>query len=286
MINSSVSEIGRGIFLAAVCALFVLGPAQSAPGAETAPLDHGDFNAILGKFVDGRGNVDYPSLMKERGGLDAYVVRLGSVRRTDVNKWPPRDQLAFYINAYNAVTLQRIIDHYPPKGLGLIHPKVSIRNIKGAFDKIKTRIGGRDLTLDDLEHTILRARYREPRVHAAIVCASISCPTLSNEAYVGERLEEQLDRAARAFARDATKNSIDTSGDRITISAIFDWFKEDFERYESEVPALRGSRGKKKALAGGIGFLVRYGDPKLQSFLRSGDYKVKVADYDWGLNSQ
>ncbi len=113
MINPTVSKIGRRIFFAVVCTLFMIGSAQGAPGAETAPLDHGDYDAILGKFVDGRGNVDYPRLLKERSGLDAYIVRLGSFRRTDVNKWPPREQLAFYINAYNAVTLQRIIVKAP-----------------------------------------------------------------------------------------------------------------------------------------------------------------------------
>ncbi len=260
-------------------------PANSK-AATAMPFDHSGYDAVLKAYVDDAGQVDYVGLGKDRAGLDAYVGALGRENQAQVAAWGRADQMAFYINAYNAITLARIINHYPPKGSGLLHPKISIRNISGVWDKITNPVGGDNLTLEDIEHKILRVKYKDPRIHAALVCAAISCPNLAREAYTGARLEEQLDREAANFARNSAKSDVRPDEKRVYLSSIFDWFPEDFEHLASAVPAATKAGGKTAELAGGVGFIEKFGDPADAEFLRSGDYKVKVLDYDWSLNEQ
>lgn len=273
-------------FIGALCFVAMGLSAAIASDPSQGAFDHSDYDAILKRFVNERGLVDYRGLSSGRDKLDAYVNRLGETSLDELKRWPIDEQKAFFINAYNAITLVRILDHYPPKGLGIIHPKVSIRNIDGVWDKLTTKVAGQEITLDYIEHQILRPVYKDARIHVAIVCASIGCPNLAAEAYTGNRLEEQLEREARRFARDASKNKIDRESKRVAISSIFDWFKEDFEGYKSEVPAAAESGGKARELAGGLGFLAKYAAEDDRAFLQSGDYKVSVGKYDWSLNEQ
>ena len=275
----------RGLLKGARACFLVCAWAAALPAGPTrAAFDHGGLDAILKARVDAEGRVDYRGLKGDRAALDAYVARLGRVAPETLNGWSRADQMAFYLNAYNAITFQVVIDHYPPKGLGLIFPRLSIRNIPGVWDKIRTPVAGAELTLNEIEHEILRPRFKDARVHAAIVCASIGCPILRNEAYVGARLEEQLEDAARRFARHPEKNAVDPRRRIVTISPIFDWFKEDFESYAEQAPTLKGRRGDAGRWAGALGFLIRYGDPAHADFLRGGDYRVRLGDYDWSLN--
>lgn len=268
-------------------ALAVFFAALTAPisQARAEGFDHSGLDAVLRKHVDTSGMVDYSGLLKDRKPLDDYIALLGAADRKAVQGWPRNEQMAFYINAYNAITIQRIIDHYPPKGSGLWWPKISIKNISGVWKRIKTPVAGRNLTLDQIEHDILRPVYKDARVHCVIVCAAMSCPIIEAEAYTAEGLEERLDRAARRFVSDHSKNDIDPQSRLVTISSVFDWFAEDFESYASEVPAAAKGPRKMRSLAGSLGFIARY-NPEAREFLRSGDYKVKIADYDWSLNTQ
>lgn len=270
----------RRVFLAAaafVAALFGEARADDL-------FDHSDFDAILRARVDSGGLVDYEGLLADRAALDAYVARMGDVERASLDSRRREERMAFWINAYNAITLARILDHWPPKGLGLIHPKLSIRNIDGVWDKLTTRVAGAEITLDAIEHEILRPEFGDPRIHAAIVCASIGCPALRNRAYTAENLDAQLDRAARDFVRDPSKNLVDRDAKVVELSPIFKWFAEDFAAQASEVPSA--AEGKLAKYAGGLGFLARHASEEDAEFLRSGDYKAKYGDYDWSLNAQ
>lgn len=243
-----------------------------------AEFSHEDFDTVLRTFVRDDGQVDYKGLKANRAQLDDYIRRMGGVKPDDLRDWPTTDQIAFYINAYNAITLKRIIDHYPPKGYGLIYPKISIRNISGVWDELTDKVAGRRITLEQIEHEILRKHYNEPRIHVAIVCASISCPPLRAEAFVGERLDDQLNDQARRFARDTSKNRIDSANGVIYLSPIFEWFEKDFEGFTEHIPK------NISRLRGGVGFLALYMNDKDAQFLRTGNFRVKTADYDWALN--
>lgn len=274
-------EKAAAIF-AALLAFWILAVLIGGAGAGAPAFDHADFDAVLKKRVDAKGFVDYAGLHADRAALDAYAARLGTAGPAELAAWPEPDQIAFYINAYNAITLVRIIDHYPPTGSDPKLPKVSIRNIDGAWDKIKNRVAGEEITLDHLEHEILRKRWKEPRIHMAIVCAGASCPRLRNEAYTGAKLEEQLNSQSEDFVRDATKNNIDAAANIVTLSPIFDWYWGDFWQTKGEAPSLKG--GEKRA--GPIGFVILHGDPAAKDFLRKGGYEIRNGTYDWSLNGR
>lgn len=171
------------------------------------------------------GRVDYAGLKKDSSDLDAW---LDAAAKADVAdfKGRPRDQrLAFLINLYNAATLRLVLDHYPI---------ASVRKIGPAWDPNRAwklpivRVFGRTLTLNAVEHEMIRPLYEEPRVHFALVCAAKGCPPLRSEAYVGTRLDAQLDDQARVFLSQKAKNDASRAGETAYLSPIFKWYIKDF----------------------------------------------------------
>lgn len=218
---------------------------------------HSKFTEILKSYVDDQGMVDYEGLKSNREGLDNYLKATGAVTQSEFKKWGTSDRIAFLINVYNAETLQLIIDNYPV---------TSIKKIGSFLSspwKVKSvSLFGDTTTLDHVEHGILREEYNEPRIHFALVCAAISCPPLRQEAFVGEKLDQQLDDQARIFMKQADKNRIE--GNTLYLSAIFDWFESDFTNGGKSLP--------------------EFVDPYLEGDAKG--KKVKFTDYDWSLNKQ
>lgn len=249
-------------------------------------LEFKDYGELLRRYVNPHMNaVNYCGLRKTgQGALNDFIERIGAVDHATFSAWDRSDQLAFLINAYNAITIQRILPHYREMSLrqasGLPVDQISIRDIPGVWNKIKTRVAGEEMTLDHLEHQIIRKVYNEPRIHMALVCAAVSCPRLRNEAYRGRELERQFEEQSGEFAKH--RNEIDPENRRVTLSAILDWYKQDFASYRPEAPALLGGPHDKHA--GSVGYLVRYADPAHRAFLRSGEYEIKIGEYDWTLN--
>ena len=270
-----------------VLALFALAAApSSAQGPDRSLLD-----TVLVRFVQD-GRVDYAALKVGRATLDEYVAQVAAVTVEEFEGWQTADQIAYLINAYNAYALETIIDHYPIKGSGffkkLTHPKRfsfpdnSIRNIDGVFDGIPHQVAGRELTLDGIEHGMLRERYNEPRIHFALVCAAVSCPPLREEAYRGDRLDEQLDDQAHQFLNDPRLNRFEIERGQVRLSKIFDWFGDDFRQFaRSDV----GYRGDEK-INGVLTFASPYLIGRVVEFLDSGGYGVDFLSYDWTLNDQ
>lgn len=166
------------------------------------------------------GRVDYAALKKSRAELDGYLREISRVTEEEYAAWPRNAQIAFWINAYNAFTIQAIIDHYPVK---------SIKNIPNVWGAKRYEILGQKRSLDGIEHEILRKQFKEPRVHFALVCASIGCPTLKSEPYAGEELNSQLDSQVRDFLSDASKVTYDEKSDTLKLSPIFKWYGVDFK---------------------------------------------------------
>ena len=168
--------------------IFLTGPASAAL--------HDPWDVILKEYSKD-GWVDYARLKKNRKSLDEYLRALRNMQPAEEKKLSRDQRLAFWINAYNALAVKTILDHYPIKKAwgfaALAYPEKSIKQIKGGFDGIKHKIAGRKLTLNDLENDILRGELNEPRIHFAIVCASIGCPLLRGEAYRAKNLDAQLD---------------------------------------------------------------------------------------------
>jgi hypothetical protein len=245
----------------------------------------GGYGAVLQAFVDDSGMVDYRYLKANRRQLDAFALALAQLDRAAYERWSDAHKIAFWINVYNALTLKAIVDNYPIKSsfvASLRYPKNSIRQIRGVWDKLQFTVMGEKRTLDWIEHSVLRVKFNEPRIHMALVCAAMGCPPLRNEPYVAERLDRQLDDQARRFMSNSEKFRVDKKKNRVYLSAIFKWFGDDFVKtYGGERPADHG-RAKQAAIA----FAARYvGEPD-RKYLMTARYDVKYLDYDWSLNEK
>ncbi|MEI6233471.1 MAG: DUF547 domain-containing protein [Planctomycetota bacterium] len=183
-------------------------------------VDHAAFDALLKKYVI-KGRLDYAGLKKDEAALRAYVKSLETL---DAKRYSRDELLAMFVNAYNAATLMLIVEHYP--GLA------SIKDIPAAkrWDDKRWTFCGELVSLSELEHGILRARFKEPRIHFAINCASIGCPPLRGEAYVGERIEVQLQDQALVMNRDFGGAQWDAEKTTLKLSKIYDWYEDDFTR--------------------------------------------------------
>ncbi len=269
-------------FFSALVFLLVLTMTQALSAKET--FDHSLYDKVLHKYVD-QGRVDYESLKKERRDLDLYITSLGDFDKKDYDALNHSEKIAFWINAYNAITLKVIIDHYPitRSGIaGLAFPPSSIRQIPGAWTKIAHRVVGENVTLNKIEHEILRKEFKEPRIHMALVCAAKGCPPLRNEAYTGSRLDAQLDDQAKTFLANSEKFRIDRASGLVNLSPIFDWFGGDFKaRYEAGGPSFL--KDKEKAV---IGFILSYVSAENKTFFSKDGYKIKHLGYDWSLNEK
>jgi len=229
------------------------------PVGSIAKVDHGIYAGLLGKYVKS-GVVDYKGLKSEETSLDRYLKIL---EETEPKKLSRNEQFAFYINAYNAWTIKLILTGYP--GIKSIKDLGSI--FKSPWKKQIARIDGDIITLDHIEHDILRPGFKDPRVHFAINCAAKSCPPLRPEPYRADILDRQLDEMARAFINDSRRNRFE--GRTLYVSSIFKWFSEDFH---DDV----------------VGFFLKHAQWDLKKQLENSKSKVKVKylDYDWSLNGQ
>jgi hypothetical protein len=243
---------------------------QAAAASGTATFDHSAFDALLKKHVK-EDRVDYAALKGDRKALDGYVDRLAKLSKDDYQKLSRDEQMAFWIDAYNAITLRSIVDAYPIDGSFFSRfPKNSIRQIDKVWDK-KHAVAGRDVSLNEIENEILRKEWKDPRVHASINCASKGCPPLRAEAFTGARLGEQLDGQVKRWVADPKRNQVDPKTKKVAVSKIFDWFGEDF--------------GVKQDPRGVLKFLTTYGPSDWKPFLDGFDPKsVEFLDYDWSLN--
>lgn len=257
--------------------------AAAGPGA-AAPPDgfdhtHAAWTGLLARHVrllrGGQASaVSYAGFRTDRAALQRYLDALAQVGTPAFATFTPARQQAFLINAYNAATIELILTRYPDlasiKDLGTL--------LSSPWKPKRVALLGGKVSLDDIEHGMLRARgrYDDPRVHFAVNCASVGCPMLREEAFVGERLDAQLDEQARRFMADRTRNRWDAARGRLALSKLFDWYGEDFRL---------GHRG----IASLPAFAARHADlladaPADRERIRAGQAQIVFLDYDWALN--
>lgn len=238
--------------------------------AFSQPFDHSHrpWNELLGKNVvvleGGKASqVRYAAMAQERAALDEYLESISSVKEADFERWTRPRQMAFLINAYNAFTVAKVLSRYPDIRSIWDFGKLFGNPFKDRF----ISLFGRKSSLDDIEHGLLRKKYREPRVHFALNCASVGCPMLREEAYLGDRLEAQLEEQALRFLSDRSRNRF--AGGKLEVSKIFDWYKEDFEprtTYFSRYAKLLSD------------------DAAGQGMIAEGKAPLFFLQYDWALN--
>jgi hypothetical protein len=250
----------------------------AASGA--AGFDHAYslYAVVLRDFVR-PPRVDYSALLKGRAPLDAAVDAFAQPGEAEERGWPRDERLAFWINAYNAFTLRAIVDHYPIRAPWLtMQPRNSIRQIDGVWTKLTWRAAGRSLTLDDIEHKILRPEFREPRVHFAVNCASVGCPPLAADPYRAATLDAQLDAAARRYL--ASPQGLRIQGDTLLVSKILEWYGEDFvARF---APDAAGSPNRVERAVRSV--IEHFGPPSAAEAARKPATRIRFLDYDWSLN--
>ena len=248
----------RFLGLVFIMIIFLLaGTFGSALPSRASTVNHEIWAELLGKYIT-PGGVDYTGFKAAEDRLDQYLKVLED---TDPEKLPRNEQYAYYINAYNAWTIRLILSGYP--GVKSIKDFGTI--LKSPWQKKWVRINGKVITLDNVEHNILRPRFKDPRVHFAINCSAASCPPLRPEPYLGPTLDQQLDDSTRSFVNDA--NSYRFEGNTLYVSRIFKWFSEDFDE-------------------DALGFYLKYakGDLKEKLTGQKDNIQVKYLHYDWSLN--
>jgi len=252
-------KIRIGLLMLLVIAVCYTGKTQPKGNSDHAP-SNALWTKVLKKYVNQSGLVDYKGLLKDRSELNQYLSLLSSNPPSD--KWSTNEKKAYWINAYNAFTVKLILDHYPVKSIKDIGPAIQIPFVNTPWAKKFFKIGGEEMKLDEIEHSILRKQFNDPRIHFTLVCASRSCPKLRKEAYEAATLEQQLDDQGRAFLGDRSKNIIST--DKLQLSKIFSWFKGDFTK--------NGSL---------IDFLNKFSPVRIDK-----NADIDYLDYNWNLNEQ
>jgi hypothetical protein len=234
--------------------------------SDNTSIDHDSWGYFLKTYVseheDGINRIAYASVKKKDAkALSAYIAKL---ENTPVSRYNRDEQLAYWVNLYNALTVNVILDHYPVD---------SIRDIKispgtfviGPWSKKLISVEGEVLSLNDIEHRILRPIWRDPRIHYAVNCAAIGCPNLQREVFTAETADALLDTAARAYVNH--QRGVRFENGRLIVSSIYSWFEEDFVDTDGSVAR----------------HLSRYADPDLAARLTD-TIKVNGDEYDWTLN--
>jgi len=245
------------VYVSAILCFLIMGLTTTAFAVQG--VDHSLYSGLLKKYVKD-GVVNYQGFKNEESVLDKYLKVLEAVDSKTLSR---NEQFAFFINAYNAWTIKLILSGYP--GIRSIKDMGSL--FKSPWKKKISRIDGKIITLDDIEHNILRPRFKDPRVHFAINCAAKSCPPLRSEPYRVGDLEQQLEEMTRAFINDLKNNRLEDN--TLYVSSIFKWFKEDFNKNI-------------------IDFFLKYAKEDLKEQLEANKEKinVKYLDYDWSLNGK
>lgn len=230
-----------------------------ANGNESGKNSHASFNEVLKEFVND-GKVNYKDLCKD-SRLETYLNQLSKTDPAKIEN--TEDRLAFWINAYNAFTLKVICDNYPVKSImDLDSGKI--------WDRVFIEINGTPMSLNHIEHEIIRKEFNEPRIHFALVCAAISCPPLRSEAFEGYKLDNQLNDQGDIFLNQKDKNYFDLQEKEAHLSKILEWYGKDFGSDNSEI----------------LLYLTRFLPEETATSIKENpnEWEVKYTEYDWSLN--
>jgi hypothetical protein len=242
-------------------------------------------NFIFTTYVDKKGLVDYDTLRRKRLDLIAAAKEFENIKPLDMMAWSNNEKIAMWINAYNIFTLKLIVDNYPiqPRWYMITYPDDSIMQIPGAWTKQYFKVMGIEYTLREIEREILLARFKDPRVCFALSYATMGGAILRNEAYLPEKLDEQLDEQVKKYLAIPKGFRLDHTNKIIFLSNVFSTNKEAFiEKYAS----IKKYRTRKPHIRACLNFLAEYVQPDDLKYLESEQYSVKFIEYDWHLNEQ
>lgn len=245
------------------------------PSQPQIPFKHSLLDSVLCSFVDDNGLVDYTGLQKDRNTLDVYIDSIGSVSpETHPKRFStPTHQLAYWINAYNALVLRGITDAYP------VDSVKDIQLFNGFFNRRTWKVGGQKITLDSIENDIIRPQFNDPRIHFVLNCGAMSCPPLENRAFTGRSLEKRLEKALVRFI--SNEHFFTLRGNHLLLSKIIDWYRSDFYLKGRSISPPENSEVDPL-----ISYFIPYVEQSIKDQLRNPDLQVQFFEYDWSLNAQ
>jgi hypothetical protein len=234
------------------------------PGVSASTFDHSKFDQILKEYVDNNGLVDYNSIGQDK----RFTEYIQALQRARVGEFSRDGQLAFWINAYNAITIDKVIKKKPKKSVReTFFPGVWTST--KFFTSREHIVAGKRLSQDDIEHEILRKQFKDPRIHFAIICASMGCPPLPRIAYTEENVQDRLEEETRKYLNSSRGTRIDRAENTLHVSKLFDWFATDFIQKSGST----------------LAFMRPYLNEGTLSYLER-DPKISYLDYNWALNAQ
>jgi len=270
----------RSIIAVVALASVVHAHSSASSGQETGTVGvkPSTYDAILDTYVRD-GMVYYRALKSDRTRFDAVVSQMSSA---SIDSLPRDEQIAFWLNVYNALVLKTVVDHYPIQGLAKGYPSRSIRQIPGAFDKTAHRVAGRTLTLDQIEQTVL-PEFRDPRVFLAIGRGAVGGGRLRSEAFAAPTLEAQLAEVAAECVTRSQCIQIDRLNNKLTVSPIFSWREKDFAAaYADKAPKTFAARSPVERA------VLAFVEPRLltteKEFLEKNTFQLAYGSFDWTLN--
>lgn len=251
--------------------------AQEPSSAE--PL-HRPFDQILDLNVRD-GLVYYRALKSDRGRLDRYIASL-NVPAATYEGWSREQQMAFWVNGYNALVLQAVIDHYPIRGRASAYPAGSLRQVPGVFEQAKHRLAGRSVTLDEIEKSILPG-FKEPRLYLALGRGAVGSGRLRSEAYTGDRLAQQLDQLQGEFVNEQAMVKIDRDGGQVAVTPIVSWHEAEFvAAYDKGAAGPFAQRSPiERAI---VAFIAPHLLPLERDFVNRNEFRLVFQNFDWRLN--
>jgi hypothetical protein len=251
----------RFIFFLLLTSVIISSCFTGIPNGSNKAITHEAWSNLLQKHVNEEGLVNYKGFIADSTALNNYLHLLSD--NAPAKSWSREEKLAYWINAYNAFTVKLITLHYPLKSIKDIGPAAQVIFVNTPWDKKFFSIGGKSMTLNTIEHKILRKKFTEPRIHFAINCASLSCPALLHKAYEAATLDAQLTAQAKVFLADTDKNQL--TADNPKLSSIFKWFNGDF----------------KKTGLSKVAFINQYASVTINE-----NANLDYLDYNWKLNEQ
>ena len=247
-------------------------------------FDHSLYDILLKKNVFD-GMVNYRNIKNnDIALLERYLQKVETLDPAAFDSWSREEKMVFWINVYNAITIYGIVKNYPIQYGGFVSrlrfPKSSIRQMKNFWDTVFIPVMGNNISLDQIEHAILRKKFGDPRIHFTLVCASQGCPRLRAEAYIPEKFQEQLEQETRQFISSEDYISLDTKKNILFISSIFTWYAKDFP-YDGTKHWIKKYRKNERGI---VQFIVSYLDSGRAEYIKKNNPRIEHKEYDWSLN--
>jgi hypothetical protein len=264
-----------------ICILTAVAPGGGAAQApDPVPPFHRPYDQLIDINVRD-GMVYYRALRSERGRLDRYVASL-NVPAATYQEWTREEKVAFWLNAYNAIVLQTVVNHYPIRGKASGYPAVSIRQIPGAFEQSKHRLAGRSLTLDEIEKTVL-PEFKDPRLYLALGRGAVGSGRLRSEAYIASRLDAQLAAVQAEFVNDQAMIKIDRLTGQMSVTPVISWREAEFiAAYASRADGKYSQRSPIERAV--IAFVTPHLLRLEREFVEKNAFQLVFHEFDWRLN--